>query len=413
VFGFGTTFAIATALWGGLARRFGLGRCLAIGVGLLVTGSVAAVLAPSLEALIVARMLQGIGAGATPTLAHASVARMFDGPARTTALGTIVASVGLGLAVGPILGGVALELFGWRGPMAIGLLALPAAFVLGRITGRGDPAARIDHLGAVLLAIAVTAVTFLLNRLPVLGLGPVTVGATLMLVVVAAALVRRSARSGAFIPRRIAAEPAFWRVAVLGTLGMAAFGGSLVLVPVAVARAHGLDGLGLGVMLLPMAVLAAFASRRSGRVQARLGRRRTTLVSLTCLAASATVVGLVGPGVPPHVMAVLLVPLGVGFGLLQSPLVNEISVAFGDADRPLALGLYNLCFFVGGASGGAIATALVGRGLDLPGLGGGTLPGFTTAEIVLAAAPLAAITLLLGQLRGGEPVNAGSAAAAS
>ena len=328
-----------------------------------------------------------------------------------TALGTIVASVGLGLAVGPILGGVTLELFGWRGPMAIGVVALPAAFILPRIGGRGDPAARIDVRGALLLATAVAAVTFLLNRVPVLGVVPVTVGAAVALVGVALMLARRSVRPGSFIPRRIAGDPAFRRLAVLGALGMTAFGGSLVLVPVAAARSHGLDGLGLGLVLLPMAVLGAIASRRSGRVQERIGRGRTTLLSLSCLAASCAVVGLVGPGVPPPVMAGLLVPLGVGFGLLQSPLVNEVSVAFPDADRPIALGLYNLAFFVGGAGGGAISTALVQRGVDLPGLGGGPLPGFASAELLLALAPLLAIAMLLSQLRRGQRVSAGSAAA--
>src|ERR671910_3130665 len=56
VFGFGTAFAVATAVWGGLARRFGLGPSLAIGVVLVSSGSVLAALAPSLPWLVAARV---------------------------------------------------------------------------------------------------------------------------------------------------------------------------------------------------------------------------------------------------------------------------------------------------------------------------------------------------------------------
>lgn len=411
VFGFGTTFAIGTALWGGLARRFGLGRSLTIGVLLVAAGSLAAAVAPSLPALIAARMVQGIGAGSIPTLAHSSVARMFEGEARARALGTIVASVGLGLALGPVLGGVTLELFGWRGPMAIGLVVLPTVLVLHRIAGAGDPGARIDVPGALLLAACVAAATFVLNRLPVLGLGPPTAIALAVLTATALLLVRRSARPGAFIPRRIVGDPAFQRVAVLGALGMTAFVGSLVLVPLAAARAHALDGIGLGLVLLPLATFGAVASRQSANVLERLGRRRTTLLSLCSLAGGAAAVGLAGPTAPPPVMAALLAPLGLGFGLLQSPLVNQISIAFGDADRPIAIGLYNLGFFVGGASGAAVATALVQTGAELPWFAGRAVPGFTTTEVLLALAPLLGVLILLLGMRRKPAANAERAAA--
>jgi MFS family permease len=99
VFGFGTTFAIATALWGDLATRLGVGSSLAVGVLLFSGGSAVAALAPSLPVLIGARAVQGFGAGAIPTLSATAIALQFDGPARSRAIGTVIAGVP-GTAVG-------------------------------------------------------------------------------------------------------------------------------------------------------------------------------------------------------------------------------------------------------------------------------------------------------------------------
>jgi MFS family permease len=402
VFGFGTAFAVATAVWGGLARRFGLGPSLAMGTTLVAVGSALAVVAPSLAWLVAARIVQGLGAGAIPTLSTAAVARRFEVADRARALGTIVAAVGLGLAVGPLLGGAALELAGWQGPMAFGLLAAPAIVVLARTDRERDPAARIDLVGALTVAAAVVATTFALNRLPVIGLAPLTLGALGVLAVTVPLIVRRSHRDDAFVPRRVVADPAFTRVVALGAVGMSAFLGSLILVPVAAAEAHGLDGLALGLVILPLAIVSAVVSINNGRFQARLGRRTTTIVSLVALSAGALATGVLGAGAAPVVIALALVPIGFGFGLLQAPLINELTVAFGDADRPVAIGLYNLMFFIGGAAGAALATAIVQSGVELPFFAGRVVPGFSTTEVLLAVAPAAAVAILVTRRRTGQ-----------
>lgn len=395
VFGFATSFAIGTAIWGGLARRFGLGRCLAVGVSVFVAGSALAVLGPSLPVVVAARVLQGFGAGAIPTLSISALALEFDGPDRARALGTIVASVGLGLAAGPILGGLALEAFGWRGPLSFGIVAAPAALVLGRL-GRGTPpSGKLDLLGAGLVIVAVGTAMFSLNRLPLIGLGPGTVASLVLLAGSGLWLAARSAGGEAFVPRRIVGAPGFGRLVVLGALGMFAFFGLLVLVPVAVAQAHDLGGIGLGLVLVPMAVVGAVASRINGSVQARIGRRLTTRLSLACMALGSLLVAAAGAAAPPPVLALVLLPIGLAFGLLQAPLVNEVSTSFPEADRPIAVGLYNLAFFLGGAAGGAVATALVQAGVELPLFAGRLVPGFSTTLMILAIGPLAALAVEL------------------
>jgi MFS family permease len=91
------------------------------------------------------------------------------------------------------------------------------------------------------------------------------------------------------------------------------------------------------------------------------------------------------------VLEVGLVVAGVGFSLLGAPLVNEVSRRFPDAQRSIALGVYNLAFFIGSASGGAIATGFVQSGVELEVFRGRPLPGASTGLFLLAALPLVVI----------------------
>jgi MFS family permease len=398
VFGFASTFAVGTALWGGIARRVGLGPSLAIGATLVALGSAVAAFAPSLDVLIGARLVQGAGAGAIPTLGTALVAGRFDGPERARAMGAVVASVGTGLAVGPLVGGLALELAGWRANVGIGLLAAPAIPLLYATDRIRQPGARIDARGAVLVAVVVLTATFLLNRLPVLGASPISLAAAAMLLVGGALLVRHSIRRpDAFLPKHVLGAPAFQRSVFLGAIGMSAFLGSLVLVPPGIARAHGVSGLALAMVLLPMAVAAALTSYQIARIEQHLGRRATASWGMIALGAGALALASIGAAGPLPLVAAAMGPIGAGFGLIGTPILNELTLAFEGPDRPVAVGAYNLGFFLGGAAGAAIGTAFVQIGLELPLFAGRAVPGFSSAELLLAIGPLMAAAFLVAR----------------
>ena len=405
VFGYSTTFAIMTAVYGSLARRFGLARCLTLGVVLVAVGAGIAVVSVNLPMLVAARVLQGFGAGAIPTLTMALISRRLQGPARARALGINVAAVGVGFAAGPLVGGLLLEAFGWRGAMALGLLVAPAALVIPRLDrepGRRD--ATIDVPGMVLLAVAVGGLVLVINRLPVMGLGlPLLVIAALSTVAGAVLVGRSRGRSGAALPLRELGDGVLRRMMLLGYVGQTAFFGVLILAPIIAARIHGLDGFSLGLLLAPMAILIAVVSPRNGRITARIGRRATTTASLAIIGLACVFLGLAGPAAPLPLLAVGLVFAGLGFGLLSAPLVGEVSRRFGDDRRSLALGMYNLAFFLGSASGGAIATGFVQAGIDVGPLAGRPLAGASTGLLLLAALPLA--FLVFDRLRPTETIT--------
>ncbi len=407
VFGYSTTFAIMTAVYGTLAQRFGLARCLTIGVLLVAIGAAIAVLAVNLPMLVAARALQGLGAGAIPTLTMALISRRLTGPARARALGINVAAVGIGFAGGPLLGGLLLEAFGWRGAMALGLLVAPAALVIPRFDRRpGDPTVPVDVLGIVLLAVTVGAIVLTINRAPVLGLGPEVAAMAVIGVTAGGLLVLRSrGRVGPALPLRELRDGVLRRAMLLGYVGQTAFFGILVLAPIVAARVHGLDGFQLGLLLAPMAVLIAIISPRNGSLEARVGRRATTTIALATIGLGAAVLAWQGPGHSIATLEVGLLIAGGGFGLLSAPLANEVSRQFPDERRSIALGIYNLAFFLGSASGGAISTGFVQARLELPTFAGRALPGASTGLAMLALLPLA--LLLFDRMR---PVRAQAAA---
>jgi MFS transporter, DHA2 family, metal-tetracycline-proton antiporter len=399
VFGYSATFAVATALYGGIAARFGITRSLVGGVLLLAAGSAAAIVAPNMELLVVSRMVQGAGSGAIPTLSTALISRRFQGRDRARALGVVVAGVGGGQAVGPLLGGILLEFLGWRAAVSIGLVAAPAALILARSQrgrmDRPDQAPSFDLIGAGLVASVALSASFLLNRLPLLGLVPITIVPLTVLAATALALGLRTWRvESSFLPRRVLASPAFRSVLVLGAIGMSAFLGTIVVVPIAASRAYGIDGIPLGLLLLPMALVAAFASTSTDRIQERIGRAATTRLALIALCIGPLLLALLAIPSGPFGMAAILTVLGLGFGLLGAPLTNELSHSFGDEDRPVALGIYYLGFFLGAGFGAAISSAIVQLEVTLPLLDGGPVPGFASAELLLALLPgLAAIAI--------------------
>ena len=401
VFGYSATFAVGTAVWGGIAARIGLVRALVFGVGILGIGSILAAVAPSLELLVGSRLLQGIGSGAIPTLSTALIAGRFDGADRARALGVIIAAVGGGQALGPLVGGVLIEFVGWRAAVSIGAVAIPAVAVLARSqSGRVAPAGEIrpiDWVGAALVSVFALGLTFVLNRGPLLGFTVLTIIPTLAALAAGVALWTRGAtRPDAFVPRDILAHPIFRRVVPLGAVGLSAFVGTIVLIPTLGSRVYGLDGISLGLLLLPLATAATIASPSNARVQAWIGTPATTRVALSLLAAGPMFIGLGAVPLGLVALAPGLVMLGVGFGLLNAPLLSRLTHGITGARQPVAVGIYNLSFFLGGAVGAAVSSAIVQAQFDLPGLES-ALPGFTTAELLLAVGPgLAAVLARTG-----------------
>ena len=105
-------------LAGRAADQFGLPRLFMLALGLFAAGAALSGVAQSLDTLIAARVIQGIGGGAIVPLATAGASLLFDGPGRARALGIVGACTFLGMAIGPFAGATVLQVFDFSGVLA-------------------------------------------------------------------------------------------------------------------------------------------------------------------------------------------------------------------------------------------------------------------------------------------------------
>jgi DHA1 family bicyclomycin/chloramphenicol resistance-like MFS transporter len=111
---FALGFAVMHLVLGPLADRYGRRPCLLAGLGLFTLASLLCALAPTIELLIGARVLQALGAGAGPLIARAVIRDVYGAAGTGRMMGLVMAFFGGGAIVTPIVGGLVVDAFGWR-----------------------------------------------------------------------------------------------------------------------------------------------------------------------------------------------------------------------------------------------------------------------------------------------------------
>jgi len=221
---------VATAVYGRVSDLVGIRGPLLFGVGLMTTGAVIAALAPVYWVLLAGRILQGAGVAAIPTLGVAIVSARFTGSVRAVALGRIAGVAAAISCLGPLAGGVVADLAGWRAVIALPILGVLAVPFLFRSLPTEGTGARLDVLGAVLVAATAAGLVMLVQSPstgPVVGL----VGAVLLSLSVPAVAwwVRR--RPHGFLPRSVLHNAVVVRSSMAAAAVPAAWFALLIAVP--------------------------------------------------------------------------------------------------------------------------------------------------------------------------------------
>ena len=352
--------AVATAVYGRIADLAGIRLPLSVGVGLMASGALLGALAPSYPVLLAARVLQGAGAASVPVLGMAIVSAKYAGPVRTAALGRVAGTAAAVTALGPLAGGGLEDLLGWRAVVALPALGLLVVPVLWRAVPTTGSGARLDLLGAALVALTAAGLVLVVQS-PAAGTVVAVAGALLLVLGVPAvtAWVRR--RPHGFLPLEVVRNGTVVRSALSSSAVPAAWFALLIAVPVVLVRL-GWSPLDVGLALVPSALTGVVAPRLAAPVLVRLGAARSLAVSGS-LAATALVVAAAGASLtrpaaaaPVLVLAVMLVTFA--FGLGQPALMSAVSDAVPAEVRGVALGVATLVFLVGGGVGSAVVGGL-------------------------------------------------------
>ena len=161
--GYVVTFAALILLGGKLGDRFGRKRMFIVGVALFTIFSALCAVADSDTQLIIARCLQGTGAALMNPLSLSILVSAFPRDQIPMAIGVWAGISGLGIAIGPVIGGVLVENFGWASVfwvnVPIGLIAI-AVCVWAVVESRDPSATKLDIVGTVLVTTSLLALTF-------------------------------------------------------------------------------------------------------------------------------------------------------------------------------------------------------------------------------------------------------------
>ncbi|MEQ6902070.1 MDR family MFS transporter [Nocardioides sp. YIM 152588] len=369
--------AVTVPIYGKLADVVGRKPLMLAGIGLFVLGSLLCAVAWSMSALIAARAVQGLGAGAIQPTGMTIMGDIYSVAERAVAQAYVASVWAMSAVVGPTLGGLFSEHLSWRWIFWINLpLGAAAAWMLHRrfteseaSTARRRTAGerpRLDVLGAVVVAVA--AGLLLLGLLE--GGIRWSWSSGTSIAIFAGAAVLALALVG--VERR-AADPVLpgWlfrdRVLNAATLGAFVVGaltlGVTSYVPVYAQTVLGADAVTAGLAVAALAIGWPIAASTAGRFYVRRGFRPLLLVGSCFAVLGAGILALVGPGSSVLVLAAGSLILGLGLGYVASPSIVAAQSAVDWDRRGVVTGANMFSRSVGSAVGvaifGAIANGIV------------------------------------------------------
>ena len=375
VAGYTLIFGLTLVPGGRLGDLTSRRRLFVIGLSLFTVASLLCAIAPTIEVLIAARLLQGAAAGLQMPQVTGMIQQLFQGPERGRAFGLFGAIIGLSTAFGPALGGLLIavggEQDGWRllfwMNVPLGVIALIAAL---RLLPRGqrseDGPRGLDPLGLLLLGGAILALLapFLLTtggesddprRWFLLLLGAVLVVAFVLWERHYAATGRSPVLELALVRR-----PSFRNGVIVGTAFFAAMPALFLVATLYLQQGLALSALAAGSVSIGFALASALGSWLSGPRVDRLGRPLVIggiVVLITGFGLTLLLVHLVPTGAVPWAMAAALTLAGIGGGCVVGPnqtlTLSEVPVAQGG----VAGSVVQLGQRVGTAVGVAVATS--------------------------------------------------------
>jgi EmrB/QacA subfamily drug resistance transporter len=395
------SYAVFLLTAAALGDRIGRRTVFAAGLGIFTLASAAAARAPRTEALIAARAVQGLGAAVITPLSLTLLSDAFAAEKRGLALGIWSGVSGLGVALGPVVGGAVVEGFSWQWifwlNVPVGIALVPVALAL--LAESRGPSRRLDIRGVALASSGLLGVVFGIVRAQELGWTSVGVLASIGggIVLLAAFVAWELRAAEPMLPMRFFRNRGFAATnAVSLAMFFGAFG-SIFLLAQFFQAAQGYSPLEAGLRTLPWTAMPIFVAPVAGILSDRIGSRPLMTAGLALQSLALAYLALTsapdvayGTLVPGFVMA------GTGMALVFAPAANAVLGSVRPSEVGQASGATNTIREVGGVLGVAVlATVFTGAG----GYGSpqdyvdGLIPAVWVGSAALAVAALVALLI--------------------
>jgi EmrB/QacA subfamily drug resistance transporter len=360
------TFASLMLACGMIGDELGRKEVMLAGAAVFCAGSVLCAVAPSVQVLIAGRAVMGIGAAASEPGTLSMLRHLYpEARARSRAIGIWAGTSGLALAAGPVIGGLLIGVWSWRGifwfNLAFGLAALIVAAVI--LPESADPtAARVDTAGTLLGAGALAAFVFAIINSESAGFGAPEVIALLCVsaVLVVAFGWRESRASHPLLDLRFLRVPQFTTPNIVAFSTYFATFAIFFFTALYLVIVVGASGFRMALVFLPMTVLMIAASVLAGRWTAIVGPRWSITIGCLLLA-----IGLFPAEhyLSPHPsygpLIVWLAIAGIGIGTTVVPITSSVLSAVPAERSGMAASATNTSREIGAVTGVAILGSLM------------------------------------------------------
>jgi DHA2 family multidrug resistance protein-like MFS transporter len=343
-----------------------LGRRITLTVGLVLFGiaSLVSAYAQTADQLIWARALMGLGAAAVMPSTLSIIANVFDPRERGRAIGIWAGAVGLGVAIGPIVGGLLLEHFWWGSVFLINVPVVIAGVVLVSVLvpeSRDPRPGRIDVVGVLLSIVGLTLLTYGVIEGGEQGFGaPQAWGTLVASVAVLAGFVWYERRiTFPSLDVKLFAIPQF--SASVGAIGLVFFAamGAMFFSAFYLQLVRGYGPLASGALFVPFAVAQMVFAPRSAAMVKRFGPKLVSTVGLLLVAAGLAGWIVVGVTTPIWVVGALFFLMGVGMANVMPPATEAIMAVLPREKAGVGSAVSNTIRQIGGALGVAALGAIV------------------------------------------------------
>ncbi len=404
--------AVSVPIYGKVADLYGRKPVMLLGIGLFVVGSLLCGIAWSMPALIVFRLVQGLGAGAVQPMGMTIVGDIYSLAERAKVQGYIASVWAVSSIVGPTLGGIFSDYLSWRWIFFVNLpLGIAAGWVMWRKFDENVETRRhsIDYAGAALLAAGGTLVLLGLleggvrwewGSVPGIGIFVAALGLLAAFVMVEARTPEPVLPLWIFRRRVLNSANASAFVVGVLLLGLTSY------VPLYAQGVLGHGALVGGLALAAMTIGWPIAAATGGRFYLTIGFRKTVLMGALFVIAGAALLLPVSADSALWQLALPCFVMGIGFGYVASPGVIVAQSSVGWEHRGVATSTNMFSRSMGSAVGVAVFGAIVnsrvanqqsaGSPLDLDDLSAGVLA--PAIHIVFVCSAVVALALLLSGL---------------
>jgi EmrB/QacA subfamily drug resistance transporter len=410
------SFAVLLLTGAALGDRFGRRRVFVIGLGIFTAASAAAALAPNVETLIAARAVQGLGGAIITPLTLTILSAAVPPNRRGLALGAWGGIGGLGVALGPVIGGAVVEGLSWQWifwlNVPIGIVLAPLA--ARRLTESVGPDSRLDLPGLGFISVGLFGIVLGLVRGNALGWGsPQILGSLILGAAFVAAFVWWELRAQApMLPMRFFRNRTFAATNAASLFMFFGMFGSIFLLAQFLQTVQGYSPLSAGLRTLPWTAMPIFVAPIAGALSDRIGGRPLMAVGLAMQAIGLGWLAMISsPTVPYGDLVPAFVVSGIGMALFFAPVANVVLSSVRREEEGKASGTNNAIRELGGVFGVAVLASVFSHygGYETPAtFVDGLVPAVWVGAAVVAAGAAAALVIPRRRRADVVPAEAGA-----